>query len=208
MARGCFITIEGGEGTGKSTQVLRLAERLIADGRTVVATREPGGSPGADRIRELLVQGSTDRWDAHTELLLHFAARRDHLVRTVWPALDAGKWVISDRFADSTMAYQGHGHQLGRAAVEQMYTLVVGDFRPDLTVILDLPVNLGLERATQRGDDENRYEKMGVDFHQRLRDGFLDIAKREPQRCVVIDARGTVDEVTARVLEAVLGRVS
>ena len=192
MARGCFISIEGGEGTGKSTQVGRLGDRLIADGRAVVKTREPGGAPGADCIRALLVQGATDRWDAHTELLLHFAARRDHLVRTVWPALDAGKWVISDRFADSTMAYQGYGLQLGRAAVEQMYALVVGDFRPDLTVILDLPVKLGLKRAAQRGDDENRYERMGVDFHQRLRDGFLDIAKREPGRCVVVDAEGNI----------------
>ena len=207
MARGRFITVEGGEGTGKSTQVRRLAERLTADGRTVVQTREPGGSPGADRVRELLVHGETDRWDPQTELLLHFAARRDHLVRTVWPALDAGNWVVSDRFADSTMAYQGYGHQLGRAPVEQMYALVVGDFRPDLTLILDLPAEEGLKRASQRGDDENRYERMGVDFHRRLRDGFLDIAKKEPQRCVVIDARGAVDDVAARVIELVLRRV-
>lgn len=207
VCRGRFITIEGGEGAGKSTQLRRLVDHLSADGRSVVATREPGGAPGADRIRELLVQGPADRWDPRTELLLHFAARRDHLTRTVWPALDAGSWVISDRFADSTMAYQGYGHQLGRGAVEQLYGLVVGTFRPDLTLILDLPVEDGLQRASQRGDHENRYEQMGVDFHRRLRDGFLDIARREPDRCVVIDARGTEDDVGARVLEVVRDRV-
>ncbi len=207
MARGRFITIEGGEGAGKSTQVRRLADVLRDAGHSVVATREPGGSDGADRIRDLLVRGPADRWDPETELLLHFAARRDHLVRTVWPALERGEWVISDRFADSTMAYQGYGHELGRVAVEQIYASVVGQFGPDLTLILDLPVDEGLRRAASRRDGEDRYERMDIAFHRRLRDGFLDIAKREPGRCVVVDAMGSEDEVAARLDAAVRDRL-
>ena len=208
MGRGRFITVEGGEGAGKSTQVKALAEHLTAAGLTVVATREPGGAAGADRIRKLLVHGPVDRWDAQTQLLLHFAARRDHLVRTVWPALDRGTWVISDRFADSTMAYQGYGHQLGRAAVEQLYALTVGNFEPDLTLILDLPVELGLARAAERGLAENRYEQMDIAFHRRVRAGFQDIAKREPQRCAIIDAAGETAAVATHLHETVGARLA
>ena len=154
------------------------------------------------------MRGDTERWDPTTELLLHFAARRDHLVRTVWPALDRGDWVVSDRFADSTMAYQGYGHELGRAAVEALYRIVVGDFAPDLTMFLDLPVEEGLRRASLRASDENRYERMDLGFHRRLRDGFLDIAKREPGRCAVVDASGTEDEVAARLVAVVRARLS
>jgi dTMP kinase len=203
MTAGKFITIEGGEGAGKSTQIRLLAEWLGGQGIAVVTTREPGGSPGAEAIRKLLVEGATDRWDAPTEALLHFAARRDHLAKTVWPALGRGQWVISDRFADSTMAYQGYGHGLGRAPIEQLYAVAVGDFRPDLTLILDIPVELGLKRALARAGGETRYEKMDVAFHQRLREGFLDIAKREPARCRLIDAHGTIDEVQARLRQQV-----
>ena len=204
-AQGRFITLEGGEGGGKSTQVFRLVERLRRAGVQAEATREPGGAEGAEMIRKLLVQGAADRWDAETELLLHFAARRDHLRRTVWPTLKRGVWVVCDRFADSTMAYQGYGQGLGRAAVETLYRLVVGDFRPDLTLILDLPVAAGLERAAQRGE-ENRYERMGRDFHQRLCEGFLDIARREPQRCVLIDATKSMDDVTGAIAAEIMKR--
>ena len=150
MTRGRFITFEGGEGAGKSTQVRLLAAALAGQGRDVLATREPGGATGAEEIRRLLVSGDPDRWDGVTEALLHFAARRDHLARTVWPALDAGRWVVSDRFADSTMAYQGYGHSLGREPIERLYAVAVGDFAPDLTLILDIPPEAGVTRAHAR----------------------------------------------------------
>lgn len=207
MSRGRFITLEGGDGGGKSTQVFRLADRLRRTGLQVVATREPGGAEGAEIIRKLLVSGDPGRWDAMTELLLHFAARRDHLRRTIWPAIERGHWVVSDRFADSTMAYQGYGHGLGREVVEAVYKLVVGDFKPDLTLILDLPVAEGLDRAGTRGG-ETRYERMPQDFHERLRQGFLEIARREPQRCLVIDASRPMDDVTEAVAAAVRSRLS
>lgn len=207
MTKGRFITLEGGEGGGKSTQVFRLAEKLRRIGLPVVTTREPGGAEGAEIIRKLLVSGDPGRWDAMTELLLHFAARRDHLRRTIWPALERGDWVLSDRFADSTMAYQGYGHGLGRAVVEQMYALVLGDFRPDLTLILDLPVTEGLRRSEDRGG-ENRYERMDVAFHERLRLGFLEIAKLEPARCVVVDATRPIEAVSEAIAAAVGSRLS
>ncbi len=200
MAKGRFITFEGGEGAGKSTQVRLLAAALRAAGRELVETREPGGSPGAEEIRELLVHGPVARWDTVSEALLHFAARREHLVNTVWPALEAGTWVVSDRFADSTMAYQGYGHELGRGPVETLHSLVVGDFRPDLTVILDLPAEQGLDRAGLRGSSGDRYERMDRQFHERLRKGFLEIARLEPERCVVVDAAGTSETVHAAVM--------
>lgn len=200
---GKFITFEGGEGAGKSTQVRKLVAALQSDGLEVLATREPGGSPGAEEIRRLLVEGQTHRWDGLTEALLHFAARRDHLRSFVLPALERGAWVVSDRFADSTLAYQGYGHQLGRAVYDQLYALVVGDFRPDLTLILDLPVETGLARAGKRGGGEDRYESMDAAFHERLRQGFLEIAQAEPQRCRLIDATADEERVAARVEEAV-----
>jgi dTMP kinase len=209
MARGRFITFEGGEGAGKSTQLRLLADALAASGVDVVATREPGGSPGAEEIRTLLVTGEPGRWDAETEALLHFAARRDHLMRTVWPALERGAWVLSDRFADSTMAYQGYAQGLGRERVADLYRLVVGDFAPDLTLVLDVPAERGLERAGMRPGSETRYERMGGAFHARLREAFLDIAKREPRRCVVIDGSGAVEVVAGLILRAIrekLGR--
>lgn len=207
MTKGRFITLEGGEGGGKSTQVFRLAERLRRIGIAVVATREPGGAEGAEIIRKLLVSGDPGRWDAMTELLLHFAARRDHLRRTVWPALQRGEWVLCDRFADSTMAYQGYGQGLGRDAVETVQRLVMDDFRPDLTLILDLPVDEGLKRSEERGG-ENRYERMDLGFHERLRQGFLDIARHEPGRCLVIDGTQPVDAVAEAIAAAVRSRLS
>ena len=210
---GRFVTLEGGEGGGKSTQARRLAAALEGAVGEILLTREPGGSPGAEQIRGLLVDGEVHRWDAITETFLHFAARRDHLVNTVQPALARGAWVISDRFADSTMAYQGYGHGLGRAAIESLYVQVVGDFQPDLTVILDMEPEAGLARAAQRagairGAKDDRYERMGLDFHRRLREGFLDIARREPKRCVVVDGAQPPAAVSAAILDAVRDRLA
>ncbi|MFL7900023.1 dTMP kinase [Azospirillum argentinense] len=207
MTRGRFITLEGGEGAGKTTQIRLLADALIGLGKRVVLTREPGGSPGAEEIRGLLVSGETGRWGPVTEALLHTAARRDHLERTVWPALEAGHWVICDRFFDSTMAYQGYGLGLGRDLVAALQATALGDFRPDLTLILDLPVEDGLARAVARRGGEDRYERMDVAFHHRLRDGFLDIAAREPERCVVVDAGHPVETVQAAILDTVTRRL-
>ena len=207
MARGKFITFEGGEGTGKSTQIALLAEALTQADLRVYTTREPGGSPGAEEIRKLLVTGAPDRWDPMTEALLHFAARRNHLQSIIHPRLEAGDWVLSDRFADSTLAYQGYGHGLGPEVIARLYALAVGDFTPDLTLILDVPVELGLERAASRNDGEDRYERLGPDFHERLREGFAEIARREPARCALIDASGPVDRVQAAIRAAVAQRL-
>jgi dTMP kinase len=205
---GRFITLEGGEGGGKSTQARRLADVLESEAGEVLLTREPGGSPGAEQIRELLVDGEVHRWDAVTETFLHFAARRDHLVNTVQPALARGTWVISDRFADSTMAYQGYGHGVDRQAIAELYRICVGSLKPDLTLILDLPVEAGLARAAGRGGGEDRYERMDVAFHERLRQGFLEIAGRDPARCVVVDAARGEDEVHAQIIAAVRERMA
>lgn len=207
MTRGRFITFEGGEGAGKSTQVRILAERLRGAGLEVVATREPGGSPGAEAIRALLVTGEVDRWSPVSEALLMYAARRDHIERTIRPALDRGAWVISDRFADSTRAYQGAGGGAPPGLVAALERFVLEDIRPDLTVILDLPVDLGLQRAGLRGGGEARFEAKGQAFHQRLRDGFLEIARAEPNRCVVLDAGPAAEAVSDSVWSAVAARL-
>ena len=208
MTRGRFITFEGGEGAGKTTQVKLLASTLAKAGIDAMATREPGGAPGAEAIRTLLVSGEIDRWDAMSEALLHSAARREHLVKSVWPALDKGVWVISDRFADSTMAYQGFGQGVGGAAVDTLYGLVVGDFRPDLTLILDLPAADGLRRATARGGDEDRYERLDLDFHERLRQAFRSIAENQARRCLLIDASGSVEQAHQAIVRAVADRLN
>jgi dTMP kinase len=205
--QGRFITLEGGEGAGKSTQITRLKSWLEQRGRTVLATREPGGSPGAEMVRKLLVEGPADRWDGPTEALLHFAARRDHLRATVWPALKRGTWVVSDRFADSTRAYQGYGHGLDLGVIDRLYGLAVGDFRPDLTLILDLPVEVGLARAAARRGMETRYESLPRAFHDRVRTGFLEIARREPERCVVVDSNRETEHVAQDVVRAVIERL-
>jgi dTMP kinase len=188
--RGRFITLEGGEGAGKSTQARRLATALRGAGLDIIETREPGGSPGAEEIRRLLTAGEPARWSPMAETLLHFAARADHVRRTIRPALAAGRWVCCDRFADSTMAYQGYGHGIDRDFIARLAGAVLGDLRPDLTLIFDLPVEQGLARAAARSGHEDRYEKMDRSFHEALRRGFLDIAGQDPQRCVVIDAGG------------------
>lgn len=204
---GKFITLEGGEGGGKSTQIARLKQALEGAGITVITTREPGGTSSGERIRGLLVEGEPGSLSPMSEALLHFAQRAEHLERVIKPALARGAWVISDRFADSTMAYQGYGHRLGRKPIEALYKLVCGSFRPNLTVILDVPVELGLERAASRRGNETRYERMDVAFHERLRKGFRDIARREKKRCVLVDASQAIDAVTAEIRAAVTRRL-
>lgn len=207
MSRGRFITLEGGEGSGKSTHVKRLADGLRATGLEVLTTREPGGTPDAEAIRGLLVQGDIGRWDPMTEALLHNAARREHLTKIVWPALEAGGWAISDRFADSTLAYQGYGLGVDAEVLATLYRAAVGDFRPDLTIVLDLPVAEGLARAAARRSNEDRYERMGEEVHLRIRDGFLAIAKGDPDRCTVVDATGSIEATQAAIRTAVGARL-
>jgi dTMP kinase len=208
---GKFITFEGGEGTGKTTQIQLLAEGLRAQGYEVVTTREPGGAPGADSIRSLLVSGATDKWDPLSECLLLFAARREHLNKTIWPALRQGAWVLCDRFSDSTMAYQGYGHDVPKALIQSLYDAVVGAFAPDLTLILDLDVETGLDRANARNTEtasrEDRFERLDRSFHERLREGFLEIARQSPDRCAVISADNSPDVVGASIWKTVESRL-
>lgn len=211
MSGGRFITIEGGDGTGKSTQLRLLAEWLESLGLAVLHTREPGGSDGAEAIRKLLVTGDRDRWTPWSEALLHFAARVDHVERTIKPALEAGKWVISDRFYDSTLAYQGAAQGLGVEKIDQLRRLVMEDFEPDLTLILDLESDKGLERARTRAEDtftrEGRYERMGVEFQHRLHTAYRELAEREPDRCVLIPAQGKEGDVAERIRHEVTERL-
>jgi dTMP kinase len=204
--RGRFITFEGGEGTGKSTQARKLKTALDARSIPTIVTREPGGSPGAEEIRALLVQGDPARWDPLTEALLFYAARSDHTERTIKPALADGKWVICDRYSDSSYAYQGGGRGLNRETVRRIEAIAIGDFKPDLTFILDLPPEIGLERAGKRSTYETRFEEMDVAFHTRMRKAFLEIAKRASERCIVIDANKSEDEVAAALLSALKAR--
>lgn len=199
MTRGRFISFEGGEGVGKSTQIQRLVARVKAAGRAVVATREPGGSPGAESIRDLVLRGAADRWSPITETLLMYAARRDHIERVIKPALARGDWVICDRFADSTRAYQGGAGGVDEALIGALETHVVADTSPDLTLIFDLDPAIGLARASERAGVEMRFESKGLAFHTRLRAAFLEIATKEPNRCVVIDASGSPSQVEALV---------
>jgi len=180
---------------------------LAVAGIDALATREPGGAAGAEEIRKLLVEGDPGRWDAIGEALLMVAARRCHLTATVWPSLERGRWVVSDRFADSTLAYQGSAGGVPRADLALLHRLIAGDFTPDLTLILDLPVELGLARAQERPGAETRFERKPRDFHEKLRQGFLEIGHREPQRCAVIDAARDVDTVHRAVLAAVRERL-
>lgn len=203
---GRFITLEGGEGSGKSTQVKRLKAQLEKKGIAAVATREPGGSPGAEEIRALLVQGVPGRWDCLTETLLLYAARADHVRHTIGPALVEGKWVISDRFTDSTFAYQGAGRGLARETIRRIDSLVLDDFKPDFTLVLDLDVDEGLRRAKKRGGAETRFESFDRDFHERLRQAFIEIAKRNPGRIALIDAGGSEDQVADAIWAAVSRR--
>lgn len=211
MARGKFITFEGGEGGGKSTQVARLIAALNAADIPTISTREPGGAPGSEEIRELLVSGAVDRWTPMAEVLLNYAAREVHVAETIMPALKRGTWVISDRFSDSTMAYQGYGGGVDVERIAAIHAAVLGDFQPDLTIILDLAVEQGLSRAGRRlAEDESaedRFERMGKDFHSRLREGFLTIAEQNPGRCQVINAGDDADTVFRSISSAVSERL-
>jgi len=206
MTRGQFISFEGGEGAGKSTQSRLLCRRLETFGVETLATREPGGSPGAEEIRTLLVSGQVERWDPLTEALLHNAARHDHVQRTILPALERGIWVISDRFLDSTLAYQGYGQGVDLDKLNRLGELAAGAAMPDLTLILDLPVADGFARTERRADGASRYEQMDRAMHERLRRGFLSIAEAQAARCRVIDAAPDSDSVHKAVWRSVQER--
>ena len=207
MSRGRFITIEGGEGAGKTTQVQLLMAALERGHIPAKATREPGGSPGAETIRQLLLEGESDRWDAVGEALLLVAARSDHVARLIAPSLAEGIWVVSDRFADSTLAYQGYGRGLVLEDLVRLHRFALGSFAPDLTVILDLPVEIGLARAMARAGGEDRFERLDRAFHERLRHGFRQIALDDAARCVLIDASNDPQTVHRAILDAVQGRL-
>jgi len=203
--RGKFITLEGGEGTGKSTQAAMLALRLESQGLAVQLTREPGGSPGAEIIRHVLLTGAAKPLGADVEAMLFAAARDDHVQCTILPALQSGRWVVCDRFADSTRVYQGVLGQVDQRLINVLERVSVGDLTPDLTVILDLSVEIGLERANQRRGSAaaDRFEGEGAESHEKLREAYLAIASREPDRCVVIDAGATKEVVANAIWQAV-----
>ena len=202
MTRGLFVTLEGIDGSGKSTQARRLHEALRAAGHDAILTREPGGSPGAEEIRRLLVEGDPARWSAETELLLFTAARRDHVEKTIRPALDAGRIVISDRFADSTRVYQGATRGDLRDAVDALHARMIG-VEPDLTLVIDLDAETALSRGLARRSGEDRFEDMGAAFAARLRDGFRALAAADPGRVRLIDGARPEAQVAADVMAAV-----
>lgn len=202
---GKFITFEGGEGTGKSTQTVLLADYLNDRGYQVVLTREPGGSDGAELIRALLVSGDVGRWSPITEVLLLYAARAEHWKKVIEPALARGDWVVCDRFADSTLAYQGYGHGVDRALINKLYRAVIGKRQPDWTFVFDLDPAIGVERALKRHTSENRFEHMDMAFHRRLREGFLKIAHQNPHRCHIIDANQSVYAIHREIASMVIG---
>jgi dTMP kinase len=202
IPKGSFITFEGIDGSGKSTQARKLAEHLQAKGRDVILTREPGGSEGAEEIRALVLQGEPDRWSAETEILLFTAARRDHLERTIFPAIEAGKIVICDRFADSTRMYQGLSRGDLRGQVDQLHKLMIGR-EPDMTILIDMDSNTGLTRALSRQGVEERFESFGADLQAQMRAGFLSLAKEFKERFVVINGARSIGEVSVDVCQTV-----
>ena len=203
-AGGYFISFEGIDGSGKSTQARLLADHLRGTGRDVVLTREPGGSPGAEEIRALVLEGDGDRWSPETELLLFTAARRDHLERTIAPALEAGQIVICDRFADSTRLYQGLARADLRGLVDQLHTLMIGR-EPDLTILIDMDPATGLGRALARGTGEERFESFGDSMQQKIRQGFLDLAQEFSARFVTVDGNRQLDAVAADIRQIAEG---
>jgi dTMP kinase len=207
VSRGRFITIEGGEGVGKTTQVRLLMTALERARIPAKATREPGGSPGGEAIRRLLLEGASERWDAVGEALLLVAARSDHMARLIAPSLAQGIWVVSDRFADSTFAYQGYGRGLALEDLATLHRFALGNFAPDLTVILDLPAEIGLARAKARASVDDRFELLDQAFHERLRQGFRQIAAEDGARCVLIDGSSDLQTVHRAILDAVESRL-
>jgi dTMP kinase len=206
--RGKFITLEGGEGAGKSTQARLLAEWLGQKGLSVALTREPGGTPSAEDIRNLLVTGAVGRWDSLTETLLHYAARREHMARLILPTLDAGQWIICDRFIDSTTAYQGYGQGIDLGVIARLRETVLGAFAPDLTLILDVAPETRRARTAARPGNEDRYERMNEAFHDRVRAGFHAIAAAEPERCAVIAADQGIEAVSAAIKAAIAEKLA
>ena len=203
-----MIVIDGVDGSGKGVQTRRLHQAILNAGLACILTREPGGSPAAEEIRNLLVNGEPDHWDSMTELLLMYAARRAHLRDTIWPALEQGSWVISDRFADSSRAFQGIAGALGLDVVEAMHQLSIGDFQPDLVIVLDIDETVALARAASRGGGEDRFEKKGADYHQKVRAAFRTIAKADPSRYSLIDASGSVETVSELIFEQVRDKLT
>jgi dTMP kinase len=204
VTRGRFITLEGGEGAGKTTQSISLVEALSKRNQPTLRTREPGGSPGAELLRGILLGGTID-WSPQAETLLHFAARAEHVVKTIQPALDAGTWVVCDRFYDSTYAYQGYGQGADRAFIAEQIRLL--GIHPDLTLILDVPETVAAARMRQRGGDADRYERLDAAFHSRVRQGFRDIAVVDPSRCILLDASGDIQSVHTAIMTAVRTRL-
>ena len=203
-----MIVIDGIDGSGKGVQSRLLLQAFLDAGESVLLTREPGGSPAAEDIRELLVKGEPQKWDDTTELLLMYAARRAHLRDTIWPELATGKWIISDRYADSSRAFQGIAGKLGLDTVERIHKLVVGEFEPALVIILDLPETIALARTQSRGDNEDRFERKGKDYHARVRAAFRQIAATNESMYRLIDANREIGEVCADILNIVNERFS
>lgn len=212
---GLFITFEGGEGAGKTTQINRLAQSLTEQGHKVITTREPGGTPEAEKIRDLLVQRDGGQWSPISEALLLFAARSLHAERVIKPALEEDKIVICDRFTDSTRAYQGYGHELDLKVIEDLVDTVLGGLEPNLTFILDIEPKSGLSRSERRlasealdiKQREDRFENLEIEFHEKLRQGFLEIAKNNPDRCKVLDATQGIDDISQEILKAALAKI-
>ena len=203
MTSGKFITFEGGEGAGKTTQAKMLAEALEGAGIETLMTREPGGTFGAEAIRDLVLEGTSDRWSGMTELLLMYAARLDHVEKLIKPALERGVWVISDRFSDSSMAYQGFARGLGADKVKALHAAVMDGFEPDLTILFDIDPILAQKRVETRGEDLSRFDSESITFHNTLRDAFNDIAAENSERIFTIDAAASRDGVQTRILFAV-----
>ncbi len=204
MQPGRFITLEGGEGAGKSTQARLLADALVAFGLPVLRTREPGGAPGAEMLRGLLL-GGTVEWSTPAETLLHFAARAEHVEKTIRPALAVGMWVVCDRFTDSTMAYQGYGQGADRAMIATLTALV--PLVPDVTLVLDVSEPVAMARQVRRGADADRYERLDASFHARVNAGFREIARQAPERCILIAADAAEQAVHAAIMAALRDRL-
>lgn len=212
LQKGKFITFEGGEGTGKSTQIKLLAEFLDKCGIETMISKDPGGTEVGQELRRILVTGDKDKIDAVTEALLYFADRRINLVQKVWPALEAGKWAVNDRFSDSTVAYQYYGYdkKIPMQMLNDLYKMAVGDFKPDLTIVLDLDPVIGLDRSMEKASHmavkETRHESRGLEFHNRLRNGYLQMAEQEPERFVVLNADKSIAELHSDVIDVICER--
>ncbi len=211
--RGKYITLEGGEGCGKSTQVKLLSQYLERQGVSCVMSKEPGSTLEGQVIRNLLVTGDKDKFDAVSECLLYYADRRCDLTKVVWPALEAGKWVVSDRYADSTEAYQYYGYdkRISLETLRNLYKIVAGDFKPDLTIVLDMDPQKGMKRSFAKAETmsvkELRFESRQLEFHRNLRQGFLEIAKQEPNRCVVLNADTSIEKLHEQIIDVVQKRL-